>query len=358
MFILDHDTGSVVDDQTGKIIYFSADHFWEAISKGNNCFICGVSPNETEFSDEHVIPRWILRKYDLYNTNITLPNGANVLYGNYTVPCCKTCNSIMSDKYENPISQLVENGYDAITEYLQREGPTLIFTWLACIFLKTHLKDKDFRFYLDHRGPDFKIADLHAWQDLHHLHCISRAFYSGAVLDKKVIGSIIVLPLNETVVKNYSPFHYGDLTTAQSMIIQLGCVCFIVVLNDSCAAYSILGKTFLNKITAPLSLLQAEEVLAHATMVNIKLIERPKFQSAITVDTCRITAELPSRGIKLDNEDPIVWKSDFGKIMLQCTRNTLDSFGTVDPSVYNNILQGKYSFLWKEDGSFCRQPME
>jgi len=31
-----------------------------------------------------------------------LPNGASVSYGSYTVPCCKSCDSLMGEKIEEP----------------------------------------------------------------------------------------------------------------------------------------------------------------------------------------------------------------------------------------------------------------
>lgn len=51
----------------GKILHFSIKDFEEKIVKSNNCFICGQSPDDKIFNDEHIIPKWILRKFDLYN---------------------------------------------------------------------------------------------------------------------------------------------------------------------------------------------------------------------------------------------------------------------------------------------------
>jgi len=86
--------GSIVD-KTGKVIFFSTERFVKDICHGGCCFICGVEPSSVPFNDEHILPNWLLRKYDLHNHTITLPNGEEVKYGGYTIPCCESCNQLM-----------------------------------------------------------------------------------------------------------------------------------------------------------------------------------------------------------------------------------------------------------------------
>ncbi len=49
------------------------------ICLGRCCFICGAQPGSKVFNDEHVIPEWVLRKFNLFNRTITLPNGGAVI---------------------------------------------------------------------------------------------------------------------------------------------------------------------------------------------------------------------------------------------------------------------------------------
>jgi hypothetical protein len=51
------------------------------ICDGNACFICGAAPGSKKFNNEHVIPRWDLKRYDLFAKEITLPNGSLQRYG-------------------------------------------------------------------------------------------------------------------------------------------------------------------------------------------------------------------------------------------------------------------------------------
>src|SRR5713101_4599678 len=100
-----------VIDPSGKVLYFSIRSFIDKVAGGNVCFICGADPTTVNFNDEHVIPDWILADYSLHSRRITLPNEAGLMYGQYTVPCCESCNTRMSDVFEHPISTVVKQGY-------------------------------------------------------------------------------------------------------------------------------------------------------------------------------------------------------------------------------------------------------
>jgi len=76
-----------VIEKSGKVLYFSIRSFIDKIAGGNVCFICGADPDTVVFNDEHVIPDWILSRHNLHARLITLPNEADLKYGQYVVPC-------------------------------------------------------------------------------------------------------------------------------------------------------------------------------------------------------------------------------------------------------------------------------
>jgi hypothetical protein len=43
---------------TGNVIYFSLERFVRDIGLGDCCFICGASPSDVPFNNEHVIAEW------------------------------------------------------------------------------------------------------------------------------------------------------------------------------------------------------------------------------------------------------------------------------------------------------------
>ena len=157
---------------------------------GRCCFICGAQPGSKIFNDEHVIPDWVLRKNGLFHKSITLPNHLTIKYDRFKVSCCQDCNSLMGRRIEERISKVVNAGAEAIQKHIAGGGALEFFVWLGLIFLKTHLKDREFRIHRDLREPDDKIGDMYNWEELHHLHCVTRCFMNGAVIERGVFGSL------------------------------------------------------------------------------------------------------------------------------------------------------------------------
>ncbi|WP_141734376.1 HNH endonuclease [Oligoflexus tunisiensis] len=129
-----------VIDSNGRIIFFSIERFMKDIVEGSCCFVCGASPDSKVFNDEHVLPNWILKKYELHDKYITLTNQTKLKYGSYVIPCCKDCNTDMGRMIEEPIRNILLKGYDEVVKHIEKNGIMLFYVWMALIFTKTHLK--------------------------------------------------------------------------------------------------------------------------------------------------------------------------------------------------------------------------
>ena len=86
--------GSIID-RNGRVVYFSTQRFVRDICEGNCCFVCGAHPDEKQFNDEHILPQWLLRRFNLHSRMLVLPNDGDLSYGRLTVPCCAECNTLM-----------------------------------------------------------------------------------------------------------------------------------------------------------------------------------------------------------------------------------------------------------------------
>ena len=138
MFVVEHETGTIRDaggkvvvttdpsgsmrDASGKVLVFGKEAFVKDICLGGRCFICGVSPDQAAFNDEHIIPQWILDFTSQRAGKIWLPNQTlfHNKYGGYTIPCCVACNSGLSDTFEYVLSPLFKAGYKALRQHLNR----------------------------------------------------------------------------------------------------------------------------------------------------------------------------------------------------------------------------------------------
>ena len=314
--------------------------------------MCGVSPKMASFNNEHVLPDWILKRFKLHSMQISLPNRKQLTYGRYKVPCCATCNSLMSDAFEAPISGLMADGYKAVRDHINEEGPARLFQWLNLIFLKTHLKDKGLRFHLDSREGDEKISDFYSWEDLHHFHSVSRAFYSGAKFHPSGLGTLLVLPAKTGM--PLGDFDYRDLYIAKTILLRLGEVGIVAVLNDCGAALSVL-RNIVGKIEAALSPAQFLELMARLASINLRLKDRPVFASVFDHNWANqiLIAEHPAN-VELLEEGP---ENELGKILHWCYEGIIPMIPEGERDfVISHIKEGKYSLILNPQGKFISNP--
>ena len=340
--------GSFVDEH-GRVLFFSCERFVRDICEGNCCFICGARPEENAFNDEHVLPNWILRRYNLHERAITLSNDTTFRYDRYTVPCCADCNKTMGKQIEEPIRKLVEQGSEAIRDYIRSEGSLLFFVWLALIFFKTHLKDRTLRWHRDLREPDERIGELHTWEELHHLHTLARCFYTKCTVTAEALGSFIVIPAQRR--SGVEPFDFADFSNTQALLLRVDEVAFLAVFNDSCGAMQGLMPK-LDRITGPVNELQLRELLAELAFVNHHIEHRPTFHTLVNVRTGKqsIRARRPPQ-FSLKPMD----KLRRGRLLNQAVRHALPKLhvaGFTEEQILDGIVSGDWTFLFDDEGRF------
>ena len=341
-----------IEDEAGKVLFFSTTRFVNDICLGRCCFICGAEPGSKIFNDEHVIPEWVLRKFDLFNRTITLPNGMTVKYSRFKVPCCQDCNSLMGRQIEERISKVVNGDPDAITKHIADGDALEFFVWLGLIFLKVHLKDREFRIHCDLRKPNDKIGDLYNWDELHHLHCVARCFMNGATIDKEVFGSLGVFAAK--TVGSRDEFDYGDVVAAQTVLLRLGNVVLVATFNDACGALQG-AMPQLERIEGPLSEIQAREVMVDFAFMNLSLLERPRFYTEIDLmnETLLERATVPKQ-VELGELDYRVrgrlLRSSLGAYLKQ-----IRAAGKTQEEIEQAIDDGLFAFLFDDSGKFIKQ---
>jgi hypothetical protein len=334
---------SIVQD--GKILHFSLSKFTRDIVDGDCCFICGAERGSKPFNDEHVIPQWILKRYDLYNRQIVLPNGASLKYHQNTVPCCQECNSNLGEAFEVPMSKATSGGLATFNEFLRNGGHWTCFLWLNLLFFKQHYKDRLLREELDRRNQDSRsIAETrYEAHHFHHIHSVIRSGYTGSVLNKELMGSLFVLPAYDQ-----NPciqlFDYKDYYLSQSAMVRLGDVAIMGVLCDSCCVMSAAGEEVIRKVQGPLSDMQLREILAFISYADILLENRPQYFTQYIESKCHLLAELPE-SVSFSKYEP----EHYGHLLSAA----LDEFEKiVSPELWENVRSGRWTFLKNADGSF------
>jgi hypothetical protein len=349
-YIVNQSTKTIKSIHDDKILFFGLEDFMNDIVKGNCCFICGAQPGIKQFNDEHIIPDWILRKFDLYNRQITLPNGTFIKYGKYKVPCCLECNSELGKNIEVPISELLKKSYNEVVDEIKMDDTIYqtLFRWVCLIYLKTHLKDSTLLMERDRRKDAGKIGDYYDWSNMHHIHCKARLYYTGAIVQKEVYGTILVIPA--FIHDKEEAFDYIDNLGANSVMIQMGEICIIAVLNDSQAGGSAFHHQF-EKITGHLTPFQVREILTHMIYINANMKERPKHYSTLTTSGYEIKVDVPEKIELYKGEEERV---KFGELLHDYVRRLMPDYVPNREEIFQGIKEGRYHYLFNEEGEFIQ----
>lgn len=114
----------------------------------NNCFLCGCELTEENQTQEHVIPRWLQHKFNLWDQKIRLLNGTLIAYRYLTIPCCFNCNNL----HLNPFEEEVKSAFDKGFEEFQKLDRRTIFLWLGKIYFG--IMYKEMFLYEDRANPN------------------------------------------------------------------------------------------------------------------------------------------------------------------------------------------------------------
>jgi hypothetical protein len=331
------DDGSATD-MDGNYVFVSYKKFINEVVRGECCFLCCSPPDQKTFNDEHIIPRWVLRRFGLFKSSITLKNLEPSRYDKYRLPCCVECNSFLGEGIEEVISAATKDGFEGLNSYIEEHGSNQIFIWLSLIFLKTHLKDAQQRWHLDTTKGDIKLDSETDWSSIHHIYCVVKSLQNQVFLHKECIGTLVIMEAEQAV--GIEKFDFADSPSSNTILIQLGDIALFAVLDDSTASAHFI-EPIIFKIHKPIDWLQAREIFSHLSYLNILLKTRPSYSTTYSFKNERfeISAKLPN-SMELEELDSNL----FGQIMFS-NYNSSD----IDAEVKENMLAGRYTYLSNEN---------
>ncbi|WP_054456148.1 hypothetical protein [Pseudoalteromonas porphyrae] len=336
-----------IKSDDGKILLFSIDDFVATICNKDTCFVCGIERSEASFNDEHIIPRWVLKRYELFGKVITLPNDKKFKYGKYKIPCCQSCNSLLGENIEKRVAEGFDGGFSKTLNFFDN-NKELIFSWICLLYIKTHLKDKMFQY--DFKS-DKKIGDDYDWEDLHHIHCMARSIYTGVDIEKSVYGSMFIYPCAEF--DDGERFDYIDLYGTGTVLIRLGDFFIICVMNDS-KLVSQLIKSRTERITGKLNFLQVRELYSRVSYENLRIIDRPKYYTAVRRKDNHVRIQaLINKKIHIESHNEAL----LGDIMYKLVKDYI--YRPKDPELkvkmeeqVQGVKNGQWTYLFDSEGKF------
>lgn len=112
--------------------------------RSGRCFVCGDLP--TTGPGEHILPKWLQTKFELFDERLTLINGTFIPYRSLTVPCCAECNTGFLSKIEAEVQEIVRRGC------IQSSADRLsVARWMAKILVGVLVKET--ALLLDRKNP-------------------------------------------------------------------------------------------------------------------------------------------------------------------------------------------------------------
>lgn len=106
---------------------------WTEIFNPDSCLVCGqdLSIRSELYSQEHIFPKWFLRRYGLWDDQLTLLNSSKIKYKDLKVPCCRECNN----RHLSAIESIVRGGFVGGYDELIKIPPCILVAWLVKIHL-------------------------------------------------------------------------------------------------------------------------------------------------------------------------------------------------------------------------------
>jgi hypothetical protein len=242
-------------------------------------------------SVEHVFPKWLQEKFDLWDKKISLLNNTLISYRQLLVPCCPQCNSKYLSKIERDVNFVCENGVKSVEDF-----KLSLFLWLSKIWYGMLYKELFLPY--DRSIPEF-----------------------GTIIDSKIINQycdhleFMQAARNEIRLKDFDPFsifafecqtvddpsqNYDYIDEGITMIsaMRMGKVAIIIVFQDGGALRSF-SNILYEEAPYPLHPNQFREIVAKIVYKESIRDRTPKRLAIVGPDDIPEYHQLPLLGFSL-----------------------------------------------------------
>lgn len=194
----------------------------------NQCFLCG--DKLTNNTDEHIFPKWLQHKFNLWNQTITLLNGTQIPYRMLKIPCCNKCNNEHLSQLEIEISNAIDGGYDSFIKIDEDK----IFYWAAKILYGLFFKELSLK--IDRKDPVAgTIMSPEEMEKFHTLHLLLQGIRFPTQYMPVKPYSIFIFKMYEYENEDWqeSNFNYFDSYYSTVFGMKMKDIGFILCIEDS-----------------------------------------------------------------------------------------------------------------------------
>lgn len=235
----------------------------------NSCFLCGHDCESK--TAEHIFPKWLQHKYNLWNQKLTITNGTQIPYRLLTVPCCSECNNNHLSQLEEKFKLLLDRSF----QNLSFEEEITIFQWTAKILYATRYKELSLK--VDRSNPDLgKILTPQELESYSALHLFLQSIRIESEFTKPKPWSLFIFKCIE------EDFFYHNNIPALSLSIKFGKIAITIVYEDN-NVISDFMKPLISLKDHELNFPQYLEANAHIFYSAIIKDNVPKYHSTYTM---------------------------------------------------------------------------
>src|SRR5260221_889695 len=280
-----------------------------------SCYLCADPVTAESSTEEHVIPKWVQQKYDLWNESLGLLNDTSIQYRQLTVPTCKGCNNETLSRVESTVEVAVSSGYDAVIALPK----FVLFQWLAKIFVGLLYKDLLLPFDRSNRSAG-NIIDAETLKRFSIMHLwIQMASLAGEENEYRP-GSIFVFRTQKPE-NPKDQFDLVDMTLANCLAIRLGDVGIVADFLENGVHARIAGDSFAPYQCFPLHPLQFKE-LAAKIFYAASLID---MQTDVEFYSTSDGLEIEFFWHRKENSSPREWKNEeYAEVLANVMRFSKD----------------------------------
>lgn len=242
----------------------------------SHCFLCGVDMGSSA-TEEHIFPKWLQQKYDLWSQTIHLLNETKIQYKDLKVPCCADCNNKHLSKLENEICGAVSSGYEAVTQIDEFR----LYQWAAKLYYGILRKELTLKY--DRR--DLESSTILTESDLENfkmMHFIMQSIRRPTLFTNGNPFSVLIANLHAN--ESIGLYDFRDNLLGHTVKVKLGEIGIIVCFEDGAINENSYGN-YLRKVDArKLHPLQFDELFARVIYQNSLIHNQLSFILAMPKD--------------------------------------------------------------------------
>lgn len=254
------------------------------------CFLCARKLENLEATEEHVIPRWAQKRYQLWNQELILLNDTSIRYRQLTVPCCKECNTYRLQPIELSMAHAVLKGPQTV----RAMGWKTLFLWLGKIFYGILYRELFLLFDRTSKNDITIVTPEMLKQYEAHILFLQQARETIKLIDF-CPGSFFIFRIQKLGSPKYQ-WDFCDNIETLFIAIRMGEVGVIGLLQDG-GAQQYYDDAYRELLDHPLHPVQFRELCAHFSYRSTLATRTPKY---FTIEAApHQTYQLPLGGLSM-----------------------------------------------------------